>query len=102
MDPSASIPRAQPDARVLGSDSRRSARLLPRLVRHRDAPAYLGVDRNRFDSEIRPVLTEIPIGRRGRAFDRLELDAWADAYIEARGRPSRKSTKGAVPCELGH
>ena len=76
--------------------------IAPRLLRHRDAPAYLGVDRNRFNAEVRPSLTEIPIGRRGWAFDRLELDAWADAYIAARGRPSRKSTKGAVPCELGH
>lgn len=43
----------------------------PLLVRYRDAPAYLGMDRNRFDSEVRPALTEIPIGQRGIAFDRL-------------------------------
>lgn len=76
--------------------------MLPRLIRHKDAPAYLGVDRNRFDAEIRPSLIEVPIGSRGIAFDRIELDAWADAYIRARGRPSRNTTKGAVPCELGH
>jgi predicted DNA-binding transcriptional regulator AlpA len=51
---------------------------LPRLIRHRDAPAYLGVDRNRFDQEVRPDLTEVPIGSRGIAFDRHELDAWVD------------------------
>jgi hypothetical protein len=49
--------------------------IAPRLIRHRDAPAYLGVDRNRFDNEVRPKLTEVPIGGRGIAFDRLELDA---------------------------
>ena len=76
--------------------------MLPRLIRHKDAPAYLGVDRNRFDADIRPALIEIPIGSRGIAFDRIELDAWADAYIRARGRPSRNTMKGAVPCELGH
>ena len=72
----------------------------PRLIRHRDAPGYLGVDRNRFDAEIRPALTEIPTGRRCIAFDRIELDEWVDAYVRVRGRPSRKTTKGAVPCEL--
>lgn len=28
--------------------------LLPRLIRFRDAPAYLGMDRNRFNSEVSP------------------------------------------------
>src|SRR5687767_5508547 len=58
------------------------------------------MDRNRFDQEVRPELTEIPIGQRGIAFDRHELDAWADAYISACGRPSRKG-KGVAICELG-
>lgn len=49
--------------------------LLPRLIRFRDAPTYLGMDRNRFNSEVRPDLTEVPIGSQGIAFDRLELDA---------------------------
>ena len=30
--------------------------LLPRLVRFRDAPWYLGMDRNRFNAEARPTL----------------------------------------------
>lgn len=74
--------------------------LAPRVLRHRDAPAYLGMDRNRFDAEVRPALTEIPIGDRGIAFDRSELDAWIEAYIAQRGRPSR-ARKGETPCELG-
>lgn len=49
--------------------------ITPRLIRLRDAPAYLGMDRNRFNAEVRPCLTEIPIGKQGIAFDRLELDA---------------------------
>jgi hypothetical protein len=63
--------------------------LLPRLLRLRDAPAYIGMDRNRFNSEVRPLLTEIPIGEQGIAFDRLELDAWVDEYKSRNGRPGQ-------------
>jgi len=65
--------------------------LLPRLVRFRDAPAYLGMDRNRFNREVRPHLTNIPIGQQGIAFDRLELDAWVEDYISRNGRPAERS-----------
>jgi predicted DNA-binding transcriptional regulator AlpA len=67
--------------------------LLPRLVRLRDAPAYLGMDRNRFNREVRPHLTNIPIGRQGIAFDRLELDAWVEDYISCNGRPAARRNK---------
>lgn len=73
------------------------ARMLPRFIRHKDAPAYLGVDRNKFDAEIRPGLTEIPLGKRSLAFDRLDLDAWADEYKRRNGRSSRKNRK--LSCE---
>jgi hypothetical protein len=63
--------------------------ILPRLLRLRDAPLYLGMDRNRFNSEVRPYLTEIPIGNQGIAFDRLELDAWVDQYKSRNGRPGQ-------------
>ena len=66
--------------------------LLPRMLRLRDAPTYLGMDRNRFNAEVRPSLTEIPIGEQGIAFDRFELDAWVDEYISAHGR--RTSSQG--------
>jgi integrase len=62
--------------------------LLPRLIRLRDAPAYLGMDRNRFNSEVRPHITEIPIGIQGIAFDRLDLDAWVEQYKHCSGRPA--------------
>ena len=65
--------------------------LLPRLVRFRDAPNYLGMDRNRFNAEVRPFLTNIPIGQQGLAFDRLELDAWVEDYISRNGRPAKRS-----------
>jgi hypothetical protein len=48
------------------------------------------MDPNRFNAEVRPYLTEIPIGSQGIAFDRLELDAWADDYRSRSGRPPQK------------
>jgi len=62
----------------------------PRVVRFRDAPHYLGMDRNRFNAEVRPYLTEVPIGIQGIGFDRLELDAWFEDYKSRNGRPARK------------
>src|SRR5208283_5966774 len=59
----------------------------PRFIRHRDAPAYLGMCRDVFDTAVRPSLTEIPIGARGVAFDRLDLDAWATHYKQSNGKP---------------
>ena len=65
------------------------ARMLPRLIRLRDAPFYLGMDRNRFNADVRPYLIEVPIGEQGIAFDRLDLDAWADKYKSRNGRPGQ-------------
>jgi hypothetical protein len=48
------------------------------------------MDPNRFNAEVRPFLTEIPIGIQGIAFDRLEMDAWVDDYRSRNGRPPRK------------
>ena len=61
-----------------------------RILRFKDAPGYVGMDRNRFNVEVRPHLTEIPIGKQGIGFDRLELDAWVDEYIARNGRPGRQ------------
>jgi hypothetical protein len=69
---------------------KRDTALQPRLLRLRDAPDYLGMDRNRFNAEVRPLLTEAPIGKQGVAFDRLELDRWADEYMSRNGRPGRR------------
>jgi hypothetical protein len=54
--------------------------ITPRFIRLRDAPQFFGMDKNRFNAEIRPFLREIRIGRQGRAFDRLEMEAFADDY----------------------
>ncbi len=63
--------------------------VLPRFIRLRDAPSYLGMDRNRFNTEVRPYVIEIPMGKQGIAFDRLDLDAWADDYKSRNGRPGQ-------------
>jgi hypothetical protein len=55
-------------------------------LRLRYAGPYLGMNRNRFNQLVRPQVHEIPIGQRGIAFDRLELDAWADGYCARNGR----------------
>ena len=67
----------------------KSTHLIPRLIRLRDVPRYLGMDRNRFNVEVRRYLTEIPIGKQGVAFDRLDLDAWVDQYKSRNGRPGQ-------------
>lgn len=71
----------------------KAATFQPRIIRFRDAPSYLGMDRNRFNAEVRPYLTEVPIGKQGIGFDRLELDAWLDDYIARNGRPAQKGVK---------
>ncbi len=58
--------------------------MVPRLIRLRDAPNYLGMDPNRFNAEVRPYLIEIPIGKQGIAFDRLDLDRMTE-YKAATG-----------------
>ncbi len=65
----------------------------PRFIRVKDAPAYLGMDKNRFNRLVRSCLTEIPIGKQGIAFDRLDLDAWAEEYKTRNGRPAAERRK---------
>ena len=60
-------------SRIAPNDIEMHTQVTPRVIRHRDAPAYLGMDRNRFDAEVRPGVTEVAMGQRGIAFDRLEL-----------------------------
>lgn len=78
-----------------------SAAILPRVIRIRDAPAYLGMDKNRFNREVRPQLTEFKIGTQGIAFDRLDLDAWVDDYKSRVGRPGTRNQE-KVTCQKRH
>lgn len=56
----------------------------PRFIRFGDAPGYLGMCKDEFNKTVRPNVREFPIGKQGVAFDRHELDEWADAYITAK------------------
>jgi hypothetical protein len=65
--------------------------LQPYFIRLRDAPFYLGMDKNRFNTEVRPFLPDVPIGKHGIAFDRSDLDTWAVQYKAEHARPIRRS-----------
>src|ERR1700683_962548 len=71
-----------------------SVALVPRFIRVRDAPTYLGMDKNRFNREVRPLVPAIPIGTQGVAFDRLDLDSWADEYKSRNGHPTTQPQRG--------
>jgi predicted DNA-binding transcriptional regulator AlpA len=55
----------------------------PRFIRMMSAPAYLGMCRAEFNSSVRPNVREFPIGKQGIAFDRKDLDNWADFYAKS-------------------
>ncbi|WP_433739815.1 hypothetical protein [Pseudomonas putida] len=59
------------------------APILPRFIRAGEAYGYLGMCRDEFNKTVRPNVREFPIGKQGIGFDRLELDQWADAYVES-------------------
>ena len=54
----------------------------PRVIRHKDAPGYLGMCEDIFNDLVRPEITVIKIGARGIGYDRYELDAWLDDYVK--------------------
>ena len=75
-----------------------SASILPRLVRLRDAPFYLGMDPNRFNEEVRPYLTEMPIGKQGVAltvltWTRGSINIGVAMGVPANGKASGTSTR---------
>lgn len=65
--------------------------LIPRVIRLKDASAYLGMDRKIFNQMVRPYLTQIPIGSRGIGFDVLDLDAWLSDHKQRNGIPATKA-----------
>jgi hypothetical protein len=64
---------------------------MPRFIRMRHAPQYVGMDRNRFNRDVRPYVPNIRIGTQGIAFDRVDLDDWADEYKNRNGCPAARS-----------
>lgn len=70
----------------------------PRVIRHKDAARYLGVNINYFNKFIRPQLTEVEYGPQMIAFDRCELDEWFDNYKASNGRSGETKEVENKPC----
>ena len=51
------------------------------------------MDKNRFNREVRPFVAVIRIGTKGIAFDRIDLDVWADDYKSRNGCPAAQSER---------
>ena len=62
----------------------KASSIQPRFSRFGDAPGYLDMCRDEFNKTVRSHVREFPIGKQGVAFDRHELDEWADSYITAK------------------
>jgi hypothetical protein len=90
LDLAAPLPSEKTRSRA---GARSALDFLPRFIRFRDAPRFLGMDKNRFNREVRPSLAEIPIGKQGVAFDRLELELAAEDYKRRNGRPAAQRRK---------
>ena len=62
--------------------------VIPRFIRQRDAPKYLGMSEPTFNETVRPYIT---VMKEGRAifYDRLDLDDWADTFKAANGKPGK-------------
>lgn len=74
----------------------KTSRITPRFIRFMDAPGYLGMCRDEFNKTVRPNVREFPIGKQGVAFDRIELDEWADAYVESMSIEKRQPAHTAT------
>nr|WP_250131724.1 hypothetical protein [Stutzerimonas stutzeri] len=83
---------------VMNRTSANPPALAPRILRANAAPAYLGMCRTEFNKAVRPFIREFPIGVQGIGFDRLELDAWADAYIERASIEKSGAQREDPPC----
>ncbi|WP_081025029.1 hypothetical protein [Pseudomonas amygdali] len=78
------------------------APILPRLIRAGDACGYLGMCRDEFNKTVRPNVQEFPIGKQGVGFDRLELDEWADAYVESKAIEKAANQDNSQPRSERH
>ena len=73
--------------------------MTPRLIRFKDAPRYLGMDRHCFNREVRPYVVEIRIGKQGIAFDKDDLDDWViEMKKQAEPKLSKATTELAMGC----
>ncbi|WP_433771774.1 hypothetical protein [Pseudomonas putida] len=78
----------------------KASRITPRFIRFMDAPGYLGMCRAEFNKTVRPNVREFPIGKQGVAFDRIELDEWADAYVDSTSIDKRRTADATATRRL--
>ena len=64
--------------------------VIPGVIRIRDAPFYLGMNKNIFRKEVSPFLTKFPIGANGKGIARAELDLWI-TYMKAKKGERREA-----------
>src|SRR5690349_1354059 len=96
MQPSESAEDLNPPSND-GTPDRRSVTLCaPRLLRPPAAHAYLAMNKNQFNSLVRPDVTVFRLGKRAIAFDRLELDACVGRGLLSVQRPFLPSTGGSA------
>lgn len=69
---------------------------LPRVLRAKSAPGYLGMSREVFNQEVKLYVTVVPIGRQGIGYDRFELEAWWEHYKQCNGRPTKQFLGGRL------
>ena len=68
-------------------------KIIPIILRPKDVHFYCGMNRQRFNREVRKLLTIVPIGKTGIGFYREELDAWAENLKNTQGiPPERRAT----------
>ena len=65
------------------------SQITPRVLRLRDAAAYLGMNRHLFNAKVRPHLKEYRIGKQGIGVDRLDVDNWFEHYKHRGERPKK-------------
>ena len=55
-----------------------SAKYKAKVIRLEFAPGYLGMNKNKFNQDVRPFLQELSFGDRSVGFNRSQLDKWVD------------------------
>ncbi len=71
-----------------------SVLILPRVIRASDAPAYLGIDKNKFNKIVKPSLVAVHLGEHSIGYDRLDLDRWWEDYKCRYGRSNAEQSEG--------
>ena len=67
----------------------KTSSMSPRWLYPADAHAYLAMSKNLFEKLVRPYVAEIPLGNQRLAYDKHDLDRFADYHKRRYGRPPK-------------